>query len=139
MFDEFGTQKDLFPIQTHLDAMGIQRMSLRYLFAEGVLSFDPDKVERLSLTQILELKVLKPLILVDARIEEIRSIVGLIGLINVDAKGSHYFDWTNLSWAEVVREDEPYEACQRFIDNCEDREELQKLKDAIELRLKETL
>ncbi|HCG7250481.1 TPA: hypothetical protein NJ361_005551 [Vibrio parahaemolyticus] len=87
VFDEFGTQKDLFPIQSHLDAMGIQKMSLRYLFAEG----------------------------------------------------SYYFDWTNLSWAEVVQEDEPYEVCQRFIDNCEDREELQKLKDAIELRLKETL
>ncbi|HCG5556775.1 TPA: hypothetical protein NJ106_005529 [Vibrio parahaemolyticus] len=55
------------------------------------------------------------------------------------AEGSYYFDWTNLSWAEVVQEDEPYEVCQRFIDNCEDREELQKLKDAIELRLKETL
>ncbi|EJL6303544.1 hypothetical protein NMR48_003097 [Vibrio cholerae] len=97
MFDEYGTQKDLFPIQSHLDAMGIQRMSLRYLFAEGVLSFDPDKVEHLSLTRILELKVLKPLILVDARIEEIRSIVECIGLINVDAEGAHYFDWTNFS------------------------------------------
>ncbi|KII76889.1 hypothetical protein [Vibrio renipiscarius] len=139
MSDEFGTQKDLFPIQTHLDAMGIQRMSLRYLFAEGVLSFDPDKVEHLSLTQVLELKVLKPLILVDARIEEIRSIVELIGLINVDAEGSHYFDWTNFLWAEVVQEDEPSEVCHRFIDNCEDKEELQELKDAIELRLKESL
>lgn len=137
MFDECGTQMDLFPIQIHLDAMGIQRMSLRYLFAEGVLSFDPDKVEHLSLTQILELKVLKPFILVSARIEEIRSIVELIGLINVDAEGAHYFDWTNFSWAEVVQEDEPYEVCQRFIDDCEEREELQELKDAIELRLKE--
>lgn len=139
MFDEFGTQKDLFPIQTHLDAMGIQRMSLRYLFSESVLSFDPDKVEYLSLTQTLELKVLKPLILIDARIEEIRSIVELIGLVNVDTEGQHYFDWTNLSWAEVVQGDEPYEVCQRFIADCEDREELQELKDAIELRLKETL
>lgn len=117
--------------------MGIQRMSLRYLFAEGVLSFDPDKVEHLSLTQILELKVLKPFILVSARIEEIRSIVELIGLINVDAEGGHYFDWTNFSWAEVVQEDEPYEVCQHFIDDCEEREELQELKDAIELRLNE--
>ncbi|TOQ66307.1 hypothetical protein [Vibrio parahaemolyticus] len=138
MFDELGTQNDLFPIQAHLDAMGIQRMSLRYLFAEGVLSFDPDKVEHLSLTQILELKVLKPLILVDARIEEIRSIVECIGLINVDAQGAHYFDWTNFSWEEAVQEDEPYEVCYRFIDNCEDKEELQELKDAIELRLKES-
>lgn len=50
MVDEFGTQKDLFLIQTHLDAMGIQKMSLRYLFVERVLSFDPDKVAYLSLT-----------------------------------------------------------------------------------------
>ncbi|HHC7355337.1 TPA: hypothetical protein ACN30S_004068 [Vibrio campbellii] len=139
MFDEFGTQKDLFPIQAHLGAMGIQRMSLRYLFAEGVLSFDPDKVEHLSLTQILELKVLKPFILVDARIEEIRSIVELIGLVNVDTEGQYYFDWTNLSWVEVVQEDESSEVCYRFIDNCEDREELQELKDAIEFRLKQSL
>ncbi|EGR0746697.1 hypothetical protein BBM24_10795 [Vibrio parahaemolyticus] len=139
MFDEFGTQKDLFPIQAHLDAMGIQRMSLRYLFAEGVLSFDPDKVKHLSLTQVLELKVLKPLILVDARIEEIRSIVELIGLVNVDTEGQHYFDWTNLSWEEVVKKDEPYKVCHHFIDNCEDTEELQELKDAIELRLRESL
>ncbi|GAW44560.1 hypothetical protein [Photobacterium damselae] len=139
MFDELGTQKDLFPIQTHLDAMGIQRMSLRYLFAEGVLSFDPDKVEHLSLTQVLELRVLKPLILVDARIEEIRSIVELIGLVNVDTEGLHYFDWTNLSWTEVIQEDEPYDVCLRFIEHSEDREELQELKDAIELRLKASL
>lgn len=52
MVDEFGTQKDLLPMQLHLDAMDIQKMSLRYLFNEGVLSFDPDKVEHLSLTQI---------------------------------------------------------------------------------------
>jgi hypothetical protein len=137
MVDEFGTQKDLFPIQTHLDAMGIQKMSLRYLFAERVLSFDPDKVTHLSLTQVLELKVLRPLILIDVRIEVIRSIVDLIGLVNVDTEGQHYFDWTRLAWVEVVQEEHPYEVCLGFIDDCEDKQELEDLKDVIEQRLKE--
>lgn len=85
----------------------------------------------------MEFKVLKPLILIDARIEEIRSIIELIGLINIDINSDHYFDWTRLAWVEVVQEEHPYEVCLGFIDDCEDKEELDDLKDVIEQRLKE--
>lgn len=135
----YHPQLELGSTADTLSSLGIQLMSLRYLYSKDILIFDPDQATNLDEMQLQEILILRPFILAGTPIKELQAILNVLPPISGVAS-LYNFNWTNLSWEEKPSDVETDEnTISAYIDDLEDTNHLIELKEAIETRLNKLL
>ena len=135
----YQPQLELESIHNTLKRMGIQMMAVRFLYSEGILSFDPDMINNLDETQIQEILILRPFILAGTSVNELRTILDVLPSI-FGISRFYNFNWTKLIWEQIPSELEINEnTIIEYIHELEDTDHLTELKEVIETRLTELL